>query len=306
MDTFERHELKKVFRGELCFDIPLKELLSFRVGGPAEAVAFPRDRQDLIALYRFLQAHHIPFLILGEGTNILVRDGGVRGVVIKLSTVDGHIWTEPGQGGQVHVHAPAGVRLSGLIRFCVAHGLSGLEFAAGIPGSVGGAVAMNAGAFGGEIKDVLGGVTVLDAAEAARVIHRNELVFSYRNLVLPPDAIVLEAIFGLSVDERNAIAARIQANLEKRKTSQPLDLPSAGSVFKNPPGGYAGALIEAVGLKGRRIGDAAISTVHANYIVNCGGATARDILSLMTLVQETVQRDKGITLEPEIRIVGDD
>lgn len=305
MDTSERQELKDFFRGELRFDAPLKDLVSYKVGGPAEAIAFPRDREDLVALYHFLRSHAIPFFVLGEGTNLLVRDGGVRGVVIRLSAAEKEVRTELGRGGQVQVQVPAGVRLSGLIKFCVERSLSGMEFAAGIPGSVGGAVAMNAGAFGGEIKDVLDAVTVLDAHESARVILREELAFSYRSLTLPQDAVILEAFFGLSVGERKEIAVRIQANLQKRKGTQPLDLPSAGSVFKNPPGGHAGALIEAVGLKGRRVGGAAISTVHANYIVNCGGATARDILSLIELVQETLHREKGITLEPEIRIVGD-
>lgn len=305
MDTLQRQELKTFFRGELRFDSPLKELVSYKVGGPAEAVAFPRDREDLIALYRFLRSKSIPFFVLGEGTNLLVRDGGVRGVVIRLSAAEKELRTETGKGGRVQVRAPAGVRLSGLIKFSLEQGLSGLEFAAGIPGSVGGAVAMNAGAYGGEIKDVLAAVSLLNSSESVRVVPREELAFSYRSLELPHDSVILEAIFSLGVGERDAIAARIQANLQKRKASQPLDLPSAGSVFKNPPSGHAGALIEAVGLKGCRVGGAAVSTVHANYIVNCGAATARDILELISVVQERVQREKGITLEPEVRIVGE-
>jgi UDP-N-acetylmuramate dehydrogenase len=305
MDSLQRQELKALFRGELLFDFPLKELVSYKVGGPAEVVAFPRDLEDLIVLHRFVQNACIPFVVFGEGTNLLVRDDGVRGVVIKLSTGFGKMKTEQGQGDQTQVHAHAGVRLGQLIKFSLDHSLSGLEFAAGIPGSVGGAVAMNAGAYGGEIKDVIHAVRFLNSSESVSVVPREELAFSYRSLRLPHDAVILDAVFALSPGAREVIAARIQANLQTRRASQPHDFPSAGSVFKNPPGGHAGALIEAAGLKGHQVGGAAISTIHANYIVNCGGATARDILALISVVQERVRREKGITLEPEIRVVGE-
>jgi len=300
-----KRKLEGFFRGQLLYDTPLKGFLSFKAGGSAEVIAFPCDIEDLTELYRFLQEERLPFLVMGEGTNLLVRDGGFKGVVIRLSSGFSSIKLCETNGKKSYVNAQAGVRLSRILGFTCEHSLAGLEFASGIPGSVGGAVAMNAGAHGGEIKDSLTSIRVLGPDGAVKYLERAQLQFSYRKLNLSPDSVIIEAMFECVRGDRGEIAARIQKNLEKRKNTQPLDLPSAGSVFKNPHGHYAAKLIEDLGLKGYQIGGAAVSERHANYIVNRGSATAGHIVELIAVIQEKVWQARGIRLEPEIRIVGE-
>jgi UDP-N-acetylmuramate dehydrogenase len=253
----------------------------------------------------FLREEKMPFLVLGEGTNLVVRDKGVKGVVIKLSPAFLGIEITKGKEGEFYVSSKAGERLWHLIEITVQHCLTGLEFASGIPGSVGGAVVMNAGAYGREIKDIVHSLTVLAFDGSVRHLKKEALRFSYRSLELPADAIVLTVNVVLRPGNKETIAQDIKATLAKRKKKQPLEFPSAGSVFKNPPGFYAAQLIEESGLKGHQIGGAQISERHANFIVNCGKATAQDILDLIALVQEKVWQDKNIKLEPEIRVVGE-
>ena len=305
MEDYQKDQLQKIFRGDVLFDSVLKDFVSFRVGGPADVIAFPKDHNDLVRLMLFLRKEKIPFLVLGEGTNLLVRDKGVRGVVIKLSSCFLGIEVAEGKEEKFYVSAQAGERLWHLIEIALKHSLTGLEFASGIPGSVGGAVVMNAGAYGGEMKDVIRSLTILASDGSARRLEKEALRFSYRSLELPADAIVVGVEVELQAGDKEAIAKHMKTNVEKRKTRQPLNFPSAGSVFKNPPGFYAAQLIDEVGLKGYQIGGAQISERHANFIVNQGTATAHDILELIAWVQKKVWQAKGIKLEPEIRLVGE-
>ncbi len=300
----DKNQIKELCRGAVLHDVPLKNLVSFRIGGPADIVAFPRNAEELIALVAYVQQERIPLFVLGEGTNLIVRDKGFRGVVLKLSEGFKVITIERETNENVYVTAQAGARLMRVVSFASEHSLTGIEFATGIPGSVGGAIAMNAGAFGREIKDVLHSMRVVTPRRSIDQIERDQIHFTYRSANLPSGTIILESLFELQRGTRKEIAATIQENLSKRKKRQPLDLPSAGSVFRNPPGLFAARLIEEVGLKGYQIGGAAVSHRHANFIVNRGEATAGDVLSLISLIQKRVKAEKGIDLQPEIHVIG--
>ena len=268
-------------------------------------LAFPCDEEDLLRLWLFLQEEKIPFFVLGEGTNVLVRDGGFKGVMIKLSSgFTGVVWDKE-EEGRVLVRAQAGGRLSRVLEFALQNSLTGLEFASGIPGSVGGALVMNAGAYGGEIKDVIYSIRVLSPDGSVNHLSREALQFAYRKLDISPGSVIVEALFEFEQGNKQKIASLIQETLNKRKNSQPLGLPSAGSVFKNPQGSFAAKLIEELGFKDYQVGGAAISERHANFIVNRGSATAKNILELIRTIQEKVWQEKGIQLEPEIRVVGE-
>jgi UDP-N-acetylmuramate dehydrogenase len=305
MEEDQKNRLKKLFRGNLLFNAPLRDFISFQVGGPAEVIAFPEDQEDLINILIFICQEKLPSFVLGEGTNLLVRDGGFKGIMIKLSAGFNTIRLKDKNREKVYVSAQAGARLSRLIQFSLRQSLTGLEFAAGIPGSVGGAIAMNAGAYGGETKNAVHSLTLITLEGEPKYCDRSSLNFSYRKLELPSATIITEAVFELYYGNSCKIAYQIKKNLTERKKHQPLNLPSAGSVFKNPPGFYAAQLIEEAGLKGYQIGGAAISEKHANFIVNTGKATAADIENLILLVQEKVEKKKGIRLEPEIQIIGE-
>lgn len=305
MNASQKQNVENFFQGNLLYDIPLKDFLSFKVGGPADVLAFPENQEDLVMLLRFLRMEKIPFFVLGEGTNLIVRDRGFKGVVIKLSSGFKTIGLEEGKKGKVYVKAQAGEKLSRVIEFSFQNSLSGLEFASGIPGSIGGALVMNAGAYGKEIKDIFLSAILIASDNSIRKMGREELRFSYRKVDLPPGSIIIETIFELRAGDQQAVGELIQEILNKRKKSQPLNFPSAGSVFKNPPGLYAAQLIEELGLKGCQIGGAAVSERHANFIVNEQAATARDILELIAFVQEKVWQAKGVRLEPEIWVRGE-
>ncbi|MEW6616308.1 MAG: UDP-N-acetylmuramate dehydrogenase [Thermodesulfobacteriota bacterium] len=294
-------ELRKIVRGDLLTNQPMKEYTSLRVGGLADLIVFPEDIEDLRGTIKYLSREHIPCFILGNGTNLLVRDGGIGGVVIALH----HGFKRVELLGEDGIFAEAGVTLVSLIRFATKHSLSGLEFAAGIPGTVGGGIIMNAGGSMGELKDVTESVTILNPGEEITAKKREDLRFSYRNLQLPKDSVILSAVFRLKIDNQSHIRERIQKILLKRKETQPLDLPNAGSIFKNPEGASAGKLIDESGLKGMQIGNARVSELHANFILNIGNATAQDILSLMEKIQQEVYQKTGVMLETEIRIVGE-
>ncbi|MCD6353266.1 MAG: UDP-N-acetylmuramate dehydrogenase, partial [Proteobacteria bacterium] len=270
MEKDQKQSLESFFRGRLLYDAFLKDFVSFKVGGPADVIAFPENQEDLIMLLHFIREEKTPFFVLGEGTNLVVRDSGFRGVVIKLSSGFETMGLEEEGEGKVYVKAQAGVRLSRILDFALQNSLSGLEFSSGIPGSIGGALVMNAGAYGGEIKDVVFSVGILTPDCSIKDIGRQELQFSYRKLNLPPDSIIMEARFELSPGNQEALGELIKEILNKRKKNQPLDFPSAGSVFKNPPGFYAAQLIDDLGLKGYQIGGAVVSERHANFIVNRG------------------------------------
>ncbi len=297
------------FRGEIAEREPMSRHTSFRIGGPANVLAYPADKDDLITLLREVKKNGLRFFILGGGTNLLVRDGGFRGVVISLRRMSAiRIEREyrAAGGSFAEVYAEAGAFLPALTHFAVEQGLTGLEFAAGIPGTVGGAVCMNAGTAAGEFGDCIDSVALVSPDGGMISRGREAMAFGYRTANIPEGHVVVDTRIVLRRGNPEAIKARVKELIDTRKQRQPLGIPSAGSVFKNPPAEAAGRLIETAKLKGRSIGDAQVSEKHANFIVNNGKATARDVLALMELVQETVFAVHGVRLEPEIKIIGED
>lgn len=284
---------------ELRMNEPMAKHTSFRVGGGAEVMAFPKNVRELAELLKVSALLDCKCAILGAGTNVLAPDEGLSGLVICLKDcLDG---MERLSDNRIRVMA--GVTMSRAAVFAANLGLSGLEFAHGIPGSVGGGVYMNAGAYGGEICQVCDRVEVMDRQGNTRWLRNAEMDFSYRHSVLETTSdIVICAEFSLTPAQPEAIKARMKELIGKRSASQPLDLPSAGSAFKRPKGGYAAALIEQAGLKGFRVGNAGISEKHAGFAVNLGGATAADVKELLQSVSDRVFEQSGIRLEPEIRI----
>ncbi|MFH2013067.1 MAG: UDP-N-acetylmuramate dehydrogenase [Pseudomonadota bacterium] len=293
--------IKKAVKGDVLTNQPMKEYTSLKVGGLADIIVFPESIEDLISTVNYLNKQNVPYFILGNGTNLLVRDGGIRGVVIALQ--NGFKRVELLE--EDLIFAEAGVTLSKLIKFATDHSLSGLEFAAGIPGTVGGGLIMNAGGSLGELKDITHSVTIMSFEGKIDTTRHEDLDFSYRSLKLPDNSIIISAVFILKIDSQSSIRGRIKNILLKKKETQPLDLPNAGSVFKNPKGISAGKLIDEAGLKGMQIGNAKVSELHANFILNMGDATAQDILSLIDEIQKRVYQKTGIMLEPEVRIVGE-
>ena len=276
---------------------PMKAHCSFRIGGPADVFAEPAGEAELAALWKHLRALGVPVTVIGNGTNLLVHDEGVRGAVLHLGERFADIRAE----GDA-LFASAGVTLSRLATAAKERGLAGLEFAHGIPGSLGGAVMMNAGAYGGEMKDVVRSVVYLNAD--GEIGETWEPGFAYRHSRFERcGEIVLGAHLRLTPDDPAAIHARMMELWEKRSASQPLDRPSAGSTFKRPATGYAAAMIDAAGLKGARVGGAQVSEKHAGFVINTGGATFADVTALMALIQEKVQEQFGVLLEPEVRIL---
>lgn len=278
---------------------PLSAHTSFRIGGPAALMAFPKNEDELAVLLRAASQCGVKPRILGAGTNVLAPDEGLDGLVI--STKDCLLGLRALEGGRIE--AMAGETLAHAAVFARGQSLTGLEFAHGIPGTVGGGVYMNAGAYGGEIAQVAEETTVLMTDGTRRVLRGTEQAFAYRTSAFERmECIIVKTVFALRPGDADEIGARMRELMEKRRTSQPLELPSAGSTFKRPAGAYAGALIEASGLKGRGVGGAEVSRKHAGFVVNRGGATARDVLETIKLVQETVYADSGFRLEPEVRI----
>ena len=299
-----REWLGSFWSGPVFFDEPLAKWSTLRVGGPALALVEPESIAQVRQLVAGCRETGRPCLVIGGGSNLLVGDRGFPGLVVVLGRKFGAIRREGEDSeGLVLIRVEAGCRLARLVNWCQAQGLSGLEFAAGIPGSVGGAVMMNAGAWGGEIKDVLSGLQGLQAEEVVEW-PRRELAFSYRSWQGPPGVVVLGATFALAPGDPEQIRRVGQGYIAARKGKQPRGVGSAGSFFKNPPGDYAGRLIEATGLKGLTVCGAKVSEVHANFLVNAGGATAADLLALMRLVQAQVSARFGVGLEPEVKIVG--
>jgi UDP-N-acetylmuramate dehydrogenase len=295
-----RVRLEELLGDRVRFDAPLARHTSLRVGGPADALAVPASRSELAALLQLARECHVPHRFLGKGFNTLVLDEGLDGIVIQLSRFRR---LEERPGGLLR--AEAGVSHSQLTRLCAEHGLSGLEFGAGIPGTMGGWLAMNAGIGVREAKDVVREVEVMSPC-GRRITHvgRDALHFRYRALRgLAPGSAILSALLAVVPADPAQVRAEVARLLARRAATQPLDLPSCGSVFKNPPRDFAGRLIEAAGLKGERVGGAEISTVHANFIVNRGGATAADVLALIARARERVLASSGIRLEPEVRIL---
>ena len=296
-------ELRGVLGGDAVrLKEPMKVHTSFRIGGPAELFLTPENAAQLVETIRILRRHEIPIFILGNGSNLLVRDKGIRGAVIQLSGRMSALKTD----GTV-LYAEGGALLSAAAAKAAEAGLTGLEFASGIPGSIGGAVMMNAGAYGGEMKDVLESVDVLTRDLRRETLPVEQIGLSYRHSGLAERGdIVLGVRFRLGQGDPQAIQARMAELAEQRREKQPLQYPSAGSTFKRPEGYFAGKLIQDAGLKGKTIGGAQVSEKHAGFLINTGNATAGEMLELIAFCQRTVEEKFGVRLETEVRIVGEE
>ena len=287
---------------EITAEEPMSRHTSFRIGGPARRMAFPKRAEQVVLLVDFARQCGARPLVIGNGTNLLCPDEGLDRLVIDLSA--GLTKLEKGQEPNT-IAASCGVSLARLASFACDLGLTGLEFAHGIPGTLGGALAMNAGAYGGEMCQVVQGVHVLFPDEGIRLLPGEEMNFRYRGSLLTdrPDAVALDAVVRLTPGDKEAIRAQMRELMGRRKASQPLEYPSAGSTFKRPVGHFAGTLIDQCGLKGLTVGGAQVSEKHAGFVINRGGATCADVLALMEQVRRRVLEATGVTLEPEVRIV---
>jgi UDP-N-acetylmuramate dehydrogenase len=290
-------EIKTFFRGRIVLQEPLAKYTSMRVGGAADYYFEPADKADVIQLVRYLRRQEFPYFVLGRGSNVLVSDEGYRGAVINVE--EG--LSDVRRVGEL-VIAEAGAKISKFVEFCIQQEFAGVEMLAGIPGTIGGAVVMNAGAHGGEISDYLVDVEVLRGDEVLRV-KKEDAEFAYRTSAFVQD-VVLEATFKLPAGDRETLIKRRSEYLRERNLKQPTNLPNTGSMFKNPRGTFAAKLIEQAGLKGKRVGDAQISEKHANFIVNLGNARASDVVTLINLARRTVYQNTGILLELEVKLVG--
>jgi len=306
MKTLDKKEaLKELFSlpgVDAMSDEPMKAHTSLRLGGPADVFVRPSDADSLRGALEVSARHGIEAVPLGGGTNTLVRDGGIRGVVVSLEGLKGLRTVERGE--EVLIKAGAGQSLQKIIALSRKSGLTGMEGLSGIPGTLGGAIAGNAGSFGFEIKDVLSEVTLMDGDGVVRNIEAGRLGFGYREAAIQPGGIIVSATLILRKDRPESVAKRIEDFSARRRQSQPLSEKSAGCVFKNPPGQSAGRLIEEAGCKGMKAGAIEVSRVHANFFINTGEGRADDFLRLMELVLGRVGEASGITLEPEIRIKG--
>lgn len=301
IDREARSALEEMLGDRIRFDVPMSRHTSLRIGGRADAVASPGDAAEVGALLQICRRHAIPHAVLGNGFNILVLDGGIEGLVLLTNKLR-FLEERPGGG----LRAQAGVSHASIMRLCTQKGLSGLEFGAGIPGTVGGWISMNAGIGSREVKDVVLEIEVVSPTGRKRShLGRDALQFSYRALRgLAQGSVIVSALLAVELADPNAVKAEIKRLLAERASSQPLDIPTCGSVFKNPAGDFAGRLIEAAGLKGTVRGGAQISCVHANFIANTGGAKAADVLALIREAQAQVKLKTGVELQPEVRIVG--
>ncbi len=297
---FEQELEKLLTQAQIKKEEPLSRHTTFRVGGPAEYLVTPTMEQipDVVALCK---QSEVALTVIGNGSNLLVSDNGIRGVVLEVGKAASGIRLLDGEDLAVM----AGTLLSEAANFAAKNGLSGMEFAAGIPGSLGGAVVMNAGAYGGEMKDILSGVRVLTKGGEIIVRPADELDLSYRHSRMMDEGdIVLEARLNLTQGSEVVIRAQMEELRKRRVEKQPLEYPSAGSTFKRPEGYFAGKLIEDAGLRGFRVGDAQVSEKHCGFVINRGAATAAQILDLMQQVQERVKAHSGVYLEPEVRLLG--
>jgi UDP-N-acetylmuramate dehydrogenase len=286
------------FKGKTVYQEPLKKYTSLKTGGLADVLVFPADRTDLLLIFKKIREEKVPFFILGAGSNLIIRDGGIRGIVIKLS----HFNSIEKRSPEI-VFAESGVLLSRLIKFALEESLTGFEFLCSIPGSVGGALKMNAGIPGQEISGLVESIEMVTMKGEIIKVGQKEAHFGYRSSRIP-HGIVLGGSFRLKPSSKHEIQEKLALFLKSRRETQPLSYPNVGSIFKNPPGKYAGKLIEEVGLKGLQVGGAQISDKHANFIINKGSATSNDILCLIRIAGKKVQEEKGVILELEARIVG--
>ena len=284
----------------LC-DEPMSKHTTFRVGGPADYFVMPRSIEEVQKIVAFCKASKMPYYIIGNGSNLLVSDAGYRGVVIQIYKSMSAIEVEG-----TTIRARAGALLSKIGNVALEAGLSGFEFAAGIPGAVGGAVVMNAGAYGGEMKDILVSSTVLTQEGTILTLYNEELELGYRtSIIAKKEYVVLEAVYRLEPSEKESIRSKMDELKIQRVTKQPLEYPSAGSTFKRPEGYFAGKLIQDAGLRGFQVGGAQVSEKHCGFVINKENATAADIVELMKQVSEKVMQEFGVQLEPEVKMLGE-
>jgi len=304
-DSFVKELEQLLPEGDLRKNEPLSAHTTFRTGGPADLFADVKDIDLLKKIIRLAKQSEITYYIIGNGSNMLVADEGFRGLIIRVKPEPELIFGEPDAEGNVKVTASAGCTLLKLARRSAESGLAGLEFAAGIPGSVGGAVVMNAGAYGGEIKDRILSADVMNGQTDVITLSRDGLELGYRTSIIPKkDYIVLSAVFELPKGDRAESERIISELAAKRREKQPLEYPSAGSTFKRPEGYFAGKLIEDAGLKGFRVGGAQVSEKHAGFVINTGNACSQDIRDLIGEVQKRVFEHSGVHLEPEVKMLG--
>ena len=296
------YSFKKIYDdSEIKIDENMSNHIHFKVGGPVDILLIPSKVSQVVETLKICKNENIPYFIIGNGSNLLVKDGGIRGVVIKLSNllsieVNGNI-----------IKASSGTLLEDVSKKAVENSLTGFEFACGIPGSVGGAVFMNAGAYDGEIKNVIKEAEVLDRDGNIKVLSKEELELGYRtSKVMKDNLVVISATFELTKGDKEKIRERVNELTEKRESKQPLEYPSAGSTFKRPEGYFAGKLIQDAGLKGASLGGAAVSEKHSGFVINKDGATAEDVLNLIAHVQNEVKKQFGVELHTEVRIIGED
>lgn len=299
-----KSEIRENIDGEIKFDEPMSEHTSLKIGGPVDIMVFPEDPMALKRILLAAEKENIPVFVFGAGTNLLAADGEIDGIAISLRAFKGIELTRETDDNNVVLYVGAGVPLAMLINFARKYGYSGIEALAGIPGYIGGAVWMNAGSFGTEMKDLIVSVAVMDRHGEIEVLKKDRLEFSYRKLNLPEGSIILSANIMLKKDDPAEVERRTKEFLKRKKETQPLGELSAGCVFKNPEGDAAGRLIDVAGCKGLRIGDVEVSQVHANYFINKGSATCRDFVALMDVVRKRVKESSGIDLEPEVKMVG--
>ena len=296
-------ELRSNLNGELRFNEPLASYTSWHIGGPAKQYYRPANAADLSKFLRSLPKDE-PLFWLGLGSNVLIRDAGFAGTVIHTLKMDDHLEVVTANGDELIMRVTAGVPCAKIARFAAKHGVVGAEFFAGIPGTMGGALAMNAGAWGSETWQYVVAVEVIDRQGQISLRTPAEYAVGYRSVVGPADEWFLAAKLRFVPGDQTAANAKLKELLQRRNATQPIGLPSCGSVFRNPTGKYAAEFIEASKLKGKRIGNAEVSTKHANFIINLGGASAHDVEMLIKEVQQTVLRDHGIELYPEVKFIG--
>ncbi|MED4903233.1 UDP-N-acetylmuramate dehydrogenase [Parageobacillus thermoglucosidasius] len=282
-------------------DEPLKYHTLVKIGGKADFLVWPETYEQVVEVIRLKEKHHLPFTLLGNGSNVIVRDGGIRGIVVQLK----HLTEIKVEGEKII--AQSGADIKAVSRVALEHSLTGLEFACGIPGSVGGAIMMNAGAYDGEIKDVIDHVKVVTQTGEQKILRKDDLQLGYRtSIISKTNDIVLEAVFQLKKGDPQKIKEKMDDLTFRRESKQPLEYPSVGSVFKRPPGYFAGKLIQDSGLQGKGVGGAEVSTKHAGFIINKNNATASDYIATIELVRKTVKEKFGVDLELEVKIIGED
>lgn len=287
--------------GEVLLDEPMKNHTSFKIGGPVDILVMPGSIEEIAQSIKTCNEHNLKYQVIGNGSNLLVSDRGIRGIVIKISEILNDVRVEDNK-----VIAQAGVLLSKVSKVALKHSLTGLEFASGIPGSLGGAITMNAGAYGPEMKDVVTKVKCVDTSGNIVEYTNEEMNFGYRHSrVQEEQLLVVEVEMELEKGSYEDIKAYMDELTEKRTSKQPLHLPSAGSTFRRPEGHYAGKLIEDAGLKGLRLGDAQVSEKHCGFVVNVGNATAEEVLNLIEVIQKTVKDKYGVDLQTEVKTIGD-